>query len=151
MHIFQFVILFIILWYLLMLLLFSITPFLSRRLYTAPSSKGITLAILPAAIPAVLFYTAAIHMYSEFSGWPPPRGVSGFSPSLTRHAEAAIALQYYLILGSFFGLPIAGLAVIFFRKARTAIPYLGAFAAATLLFHLSLFVMPSGFISWWMD
>jgi hypothetical protein len=118
---------------------------------TKPSRIGFTIAVLPALVMLVLFYSLAIHMRQGLGAWPASIGDHGFPAPLVTHGS--IATNYFGILAmlSVFVWPPVFLLCLLVRRWRVCLYYLGVYALACLVCFGAMLLAPPQFLNWWWD
>ncbi|MFN7139039.1 MAG: hypothetical protein ACK4UN_06855 [Limisphaerales bacterium] len=125
----------------------SIVSFLwLRRAKISMPLVGI--AVAPAALMLILFYSLAWHMHSNFGSWPSSIGNTGFSSSLNTHAAVARIYFAILFLVSVYVWPLGIVICLGFRKT---VFYFGVYGFACLVCFGAMLIAPSAFLYWWWD
>jgi len=115
------------------------------------SRTALLLAILPALLMLVLFYSLAIHLHHHLGAWPKSIGDRGFPPLLVIHEIVAVSYCMILMLGSVVVWPIAYISCWLIRPWRAARYYLGVYALSFLVCYGAIWLAPSQFWYWWWD
>jgi hypothetical protein len=115
------------------------------------SRIGFSVAVLPALLMLVSFYSLAIHMHRSLGAWPTSIGERGFPAPLATHAYIAANCFGVLMLVSIFAWPVAFLLCLAIRRWRVCLYYLGVYALACLVSFGAILLAPLQFLNWWWD
>ena len=122
------------------------------RLRPAKQSRiALAVAVLPALLMLLLFYSLAIHLHHHLGAWPAFIGDRDFPRSLVTHERIAESYFMILMLFSIFVWPIAYILCAVIRRWRICLYYLGAYALSFLLCFGATLIAPSQFWDWWLD
>jgi hypothetical protein len=115
------------------------------------SPLAAAVAVLPAFLMLLLFYSLAGHMRQTLGAWPSSIGERGFPALLLAHSRAAEDWFIVLVWISMFAWPAAFLVCVLVRRWRTCVYYLGLYALACLVAFGAMLLAPAPFLEWWMD
>jgi hypothetical protein len=115
------------------------------------SGRGVVLAILPASIMLVLFYSLAIHMRQSLGDWPSRIGEEGFSRALVVHGTVTISFFMVLALANVFLFPALFVICLLKKFTHTFLFYLGAYGVSCMLCFGAMLLAPAAFLNWWWD
>ena len=124
----------------------------SFRFRPAKQSRiALAVAVLPALLMVVLFYSLAVHLHRHLGVWPAYIGDSDFPQSLVTHERIAEGYFMILMLFSIFVWPIAYILCAVIRRWRVSLYYLGVYALAFLMCFGVTLLAPTQYWDWWLD
>jgi len=122
------------------------------RMRPAKQSRiAVAIAVLPALLMLVLFYSLAIHMHLSLGAWPSSIGERGFPEPLITHGYIATNYFALLFLISFIVWLPTFLLCLLVRRWRVGCYYLAVYALTCLACFGAMLLAPSQFLRWWWD
>lgn len=115
------------------------------------SRIALAVAVLPALLMLVLFYSLAIHLHHHLGNWPSFIGDRDFPQSLVTHERVAESYFMILMLFSMVVWPLAYAVCAAIRRWRVCLYYLGVYAFSCLVCFGATWFAPSQFWNWWLD
>ena len=119
--------------------------------YVTLSKRRVLIALAPSLLMLALFCSFGVQLHNHFSGWPPTRGIEGFSPSLLAHACLA---EYYFGAWIFVSLllwPIVFVTFSIVRRCRSWLIYLSLHSFAFVISFIAIHLAPNQYLDWWWD
>ena len=114
------------------------------------SLKGLILIAGPGVLTLVAFYSLAVHMNSQFGGWPDFIGDDGFPQQLIVHAAFA-QWTFVVVLLAALAMPLLVGIFSLVPKLRAKIVYPASCGMACWLCLFLTAFAPRGFLNWWWD
>ena len=102
-------------------------------------------------LSCVLFWSLALHMHTNFAGWPEQIGDDDFPSALKQHASIQAFIFSCTFGIAFVVAPLLALIFSLAPKLKPLLDYLGIFYLALVPLVFGFWISPTGYLDWWWD